>query len=344
MSPKVFITGATGYIGGDALYVLYKAHPNYEYSVLIRTQDKADAVKKAYPSVRVVLGDLDNSAILEEEASRADIVIHTADASDHEGAAKAIAAGLVKGHSKENPGFWLHTGGTGILTYFDSKDNFAGLGTWSEKQFNDLDGVDELTHLPDEAFHRSVDQVVLDCGIKHGDSVKTVIVCPPTIYGKGRGPVAVRSRQAYELAKLIITKGYTPIVGEGKARWNNVHVADLSDVFLLLVEKAVAKDLSSELWGEKGYMFTENGEHVWSDLARLMSKKAVELGYIEDPKEDSLSKDEALDQAGFEAVSWGLNSRGKAERARKVLGWAPHRPSIEGEAVNILKDEKARLE
>ena len=69
------------------------------------------------------------------------------------------------------------------MTYFDSKDDYAGLGTWSDKQFYDLDGVDELTHLPDKAFHRNVDKVVLDCGIKHSDSVKTVIVCPPTIYG-----------------------------------------------------------------------------------------------------------------------------------------------------------------
>ena len=71
-----------------------------------------------------------------------------------------------------------------------------------------------------------------------------------------------------------------------------------------------------------------------------MSKKAVELGYIKDPKEGSLSKDEALEQAGFEAVSWGLNSRGKAERARRFLGWRPQRPSIEDEAESILKDEK----
>jgi hypothetical protein len=106
-----------------------------------------------------------------------------ADASDHEGAAKAIAAGLVRGHSKENPGYWLHTGGTGILTYKDSEDNFRGLGTWSDKEYNDLSGVEELTTLPDEAFHRNVDKIVLDTGTQHQDTVKTVIVCPPTIYG-----------------------------------------------------------------------------------------------------------------------------------------------------------------
>ena len=110
-------------------------------------------------------------------------MVDAADASDHEGAAKAIAAGLARGHSKDNPGYWLHTGGTGILTYKDSENDFQGLGTWTEKQYNDLDGVSELTNLPDEAFHRNVDKIVIEAGTKHSDSVKTVIVCPPTIYG-----------------------------------------------------------------------------------------------------------------------------------------------------------------
>lgn len=147
----------------------------------------------------------------------------------------------------------------------------------------------------------------------------------------------------YELGKLVLTKGCIPIVGQGKARWNSVHVHDLSDVYLLLAEKAAAGDTSDDLWGKHGYMFTENGEHIWSDLARVIGKEAAKQGYISEPKERALSKDEALDQAGFEAVSWGLNSRAKAERARKYLGWKPSRPSIEQEVPEILKQERERL-
>lgn len=65
----------TGYIAGDALYVLNKAHPDYEYAALVRSQEKADKVKAAYPNIRIVLGDLDDSSILEEEAAKADIVL-----------------------------------------------------------------------------------------------------------------------------------------------------------------------------------------------------------------------------------------------------------------------------
>ncbi|KAH8675511.1 hypothetical protein BX600DRAFT_452855 [Xylariales sp. PMI_506] len=342
MAIKVFITGTTGYIGGDAFYALSQAHPDWEYSALIRTQEKADQIKSTYPNLRAVIGDLDSYDLIKNEAARADIVLHTADASDHEPAARAIAEGLSAGHTSEKPGFWLHTSGTGILTYFD--DAAGRFGSWSDQEFNDWDGVEELTGLPDEAFHRNVDKVVLEAGIKHGDKVKTAVVCPPTIYGKGRGPISGRSRQAYGLAEQILKTGYVPIIGEGKARWNSVHVHDLSDAFLLLADAAVAGNLSPEIWGAKGYHLAENGEFVWGDFARLMGKKAFELGYLkEEPKEQPLSRDEAFKIGDFQAVSWGLNSRARAHRLRKVFGWNPHRNSIEEEIPTILKSEKERL-
>lgn len=65
----------TGYIAGDALYELYQKHPDYEYAALVRTQEKADIVKKAFPNVRIVLGGNDDSDILKEEAAKADIVL-----------------------------------------------------------------------------------------------------------------------------------------------------------------------------------------------------------------------------------------------------------------------------
>lgn len=65
----------TGYIAGDALYALNEKHPDYEYSALVRTQEKADIVKKAFPKVRIVLGGNDDSELLKEEAAKADVVL-----------------------------------------------------------------------------------------------------------------------------------------------------------------------------------------------------------------------------------------------------------------------------
>ena len=78
MAPRIFITGVTGYIGGDVLANLHKAHPDHDYHALIRTQDKADGVKKAYPNVTPVLGGLDDYKIIKEQAAKADIVIRMA--------------------------------------------------------------------------------------------------------------------------------------------------------------------------------------------------------------------------------------------------------------------------
>ena len=109
------------------------------------------------------------------------------------------------------------------------------------------------------------------------------------------------------------------------------------------MNKAVARDTSEEIWGAKGYMFTENGEHIWGDLSRAIAKSAASLGYISNTEEYAVGKDEALRLAGFEAVSWGLNSRGKAERANEYLGWKSIRPSIEDCIKEILEDERERL-
>ena len=70
-------TGVTGYIAGDALYALNQKHPDYEYSALVRTQEKADIVKKAFPNIRIVLGGNDDSDLLKEEAAKADVVLRT---------------------------------------------------------------------------------------------------------------------------------------------------------------------------------------------------------------------------------------------------------------------------
>lgn len=67
-------TGSTGYIGGDGLYTIAHAHPEWELSALVRNKDKAAQLTSQYPKVRVVHGDLESSDIIEEEVKNADIV------------------------------------------------------------------------------------------------------------------------------------------------------------------------------------------------------------------------------------------------------------------------------
>lgn len=72
---KIFVTGVTGYIGGDAIYAVTHAHPEYEITCLVRNSDKGAVVVQDYPSFKLVYGDLDSADLIEEEAKKADIVL-----------------------------------------------------------------------------------------------------------------------------------------------------------------------------------------------------------------------------------------------------------------------------
>lgn len=347
-------TGATGYIGGDILYTITRAYPDYEYAALVRGS-KGAIVAAAYPKIRIVDGTLDDAAIIEEESAKADIVIgtkpqismanlnpsliyftDTADSADHAGSATAIAKGLASGHTKDKPAHWLHLSGTGILMWKDIETKTLGEPN-SLPVYNDLEGVSQLTSLPDSAIHRDVDKIVLAAS---SDSVKTAVITPPTIYGRGRGPGNQRSLQVYDLAAKTLKEGQAPVVGRGLTEWDNVHVHDLSNLYVLFLGAIAANDNAQdkELWGANGYFLAENGHHVWGEVSKQVAEAAFDQGYI---KTKELKVVSASQIQGLE-FSWGQNSRGEAKRARKYLGWKPTK-KLEDEIPHIVTSEAALL-
>ncbi|KAK3109429.1 hypothetical protein LTR53_017331 [Teratosphaeriaceae sp. CCFEE 6253] len=261
---KLFVTGATGYIGGDAFHAIAAAHPEYEITALVRNSDKGALVAAVYPKTKLVYGDLDSEELIREEAGKADVVCHFANA-DHEAAATAILTGLAT-HDPARPGFLIHTSGTGSLLY---KDIRAGTyGDASDEIYNDLEGVAKPTSLPDDAPHRHVDKLVLGAAKQFGEHVKTAVVAPPCIYGQGRGPGNRTSHQIPALCRATLQRGKGVQVGAGKTLWGSVHVHDLSRLYLRLVEEAAAGGSTAEwggkpaLWGPEGYFFCESGKLV----------------------------------------------------------------------------------
>lgn len=255
---------------------------------------------------------------------------------DHEASAEAISKGLSQ---RTEPAHWIHTSGTLILGWETIQQGCYGEEL--PKIYNDLDGVKELVTLPDQAAHRVVDKIVLATSATNSH-VKTAIVCPPTIYGPGRGPDNQRSQQAYNGAKCILEgkKGY--LVGKGNNVWHEVHVQDLSDLYLLLGE-AAASNSEKATWNEQGYYLAENGSFVWGDIFKAMTKIAYEKGWIESDATPSLPMDEIRKMAGHGDLQWGTNSRGEAQRAKALLGWKPHRQSLIMELPEIVEGEAKTL-
>ena len=207
-----------------------------------------------FSSIRVVYGTLDDQEILERESSTADIILNFAD-SDHPPSANAIMRGAKK--HELNPVFIIHTSGTGILTWKTVET--SSFGKLEQKVYDDWDGIDEVTSLPDSAAHRNVDKIFLEAG--QSKLVRTAIVCPQSIYGAGRGPGNKRSQQLYNLTRIILTDGEGKRVGKGENRQTHVHIEDLSDLYVLLIE-AAAVGGGEATWGRLGYYFSSVGEQV----------------------------------------------------------------------------------
>ncbi|KAH8727708.1 hypothetical protein GQ44DRAFT_769777 [Phaeosphaeriaceae sp. PMI808] len=132
---KLFLTGATGYIGGDALYTLASTHPELDITALVRNSDKGAKIAAQYSKIRLVYGDLDSAELLIKEAADADIVLHCADC-DHVGAATSLIAGLAQNKKQS---YLIHTSGTGILSFEDfEQDTFGGK---RDTIFDDWDAI-----------------------------------------------------------------------------------------------------------------------------------------------------------------------------------------------------------
>lgn len=134
-------------------------------------------------------------------------------------------------------------------------------GEPSSEVWDDLDGVSSILDLIRSHDSRVVDNYILKIA-KETPSIKTALVLPPIIYGKGQGPVKQRSVQIPALSKVAIERGHAVRAGRGLAAWTNVHVADLARLFTILAEKGAGGSEDENVWSEKGIYLPGVGELV----------------------------------------------------------------------------------
>ena len=180
-----------------------------------------------------------------------------------------------------------------------------------------MDGIEQILNFPDEADHRNVDKIVQAAS---SDAVKIAICCPPTIHGTGSGPVNTRSMQLPRLAMATLEKGFAPYVGAGETEWDHVHVKDVAQLLLKLVDAVQdpSKRDDAEIFGLHGYYFIRSGWHRWSDVARWVAEEASRQGYLPDAVVKSVTQKEMVNSVGS---SYSVNSKGVPQRASKYLGW-----------------------
>lgn len=289
----VFLTGASGYIGGVVAQHLIRA--GHTVRGLTRTPSVVEALAAA--GIDPVVGDLDDVALLAWEAKRADAVVNTAN-SDHRGAVEAFV-GALSGSGK----VLIHTSGTSVIG-----DDAQGRRA-SDTIFDDAAPFTPGDHPIRRARHAIDTTVVGACGA----GFRSVVLCNSLIYGNGTGP----RPQTVLIPPLVAqarSSGVVRVVGQGVNRWSTVHVDDMADLYYLALTDPAAA----------GFYFVEGGRdasflEIGGAIARRMG-----LGPVQ-PWELGVAA--AAWGEGFARYALGANSRVRATRAH-ALGWQPSGPSV----------------
>jgi nucleoside-diphosphate-sugar epimerase len=218
---KVFLTGATGYIGSVVAERLLAA--GHYVTGLARSEAAARKLEAA--GVHSWPGDLHDSERLTQAAREADGVIHTAatgDARAPEADANAVAAILDALDATSKP--FIYTSGVWVL------GNTNGVA----------DEETQLDPTPLVSWRPAVEQRVLAASAR---GVRSIVLRPGMVYGRGGG-------SAGEMVHDGRRKGVVRFVGTGENRWSLIHVDDLADLYVKALEKAPAGTLLMVAAGE----------------------------------------------------------------------------------------------
>jgi nucleoside-diphosphate-sugar epimerase len=287
---RIFVTGASGYIGGSVAVGL--AREGHAVRGLVRSAEKADAIRAL--GITPVMGSLDDRALLIAEARGAEAVVNAA-SSDHRGAVEAFLEAL-RGTEK----ILLHTSGSSIVAD-DARGDFASSAIFDDDH--------RPAPVAERAARVAIDRLVVEAG---GHGVRSAVLCNTLIYGDGLGPHR-DSIQIPMLAAQARKSGIARHVGRGLNIWSSVHLEDMVDLYRLALAKVQPGS----------FMFVENGEASFRDMTAAIARALGVAGPEAWPLEDAAAE-WGLARAVY---TLGSNCRVRGPRARQ-LGWQPRRPSV----------------
>jgi len=100
----------------------------------------------------------------------------------------------------------------------------------------------------------------------------------------------------------------------------NVHINDLSNLYLLILDLALSGKDSNKAFGK--FYFGSVGEHAWGDVAKALAPLLYDRGVVDNAQAVSISWDDTLRYTATNSRS--VSNRGFA------LGWKPIAKSLEG--------------
>jgi nucleoside-diphosphate-sugar epimerase len=302
---RIFLTGATGYVGRAVLDALLRA--GHQVTALVRDSSQASRVaeKGAHPAI----GSLAEPESYRLIADAQDGYVHTAFDRSGKGVAvdrttidvllAAARRPRTAGNPFQGPRFVIYTSGLWVV------------GRTSEP----MDESAPLQPIPIAAWRQAHDQLLLDA---QSDHLRTVVVRAGTVYGDGGGIIG-------DLFKAA-SNGLVRVVGNGNNRWPLVYNRDLADLYVRLAARDDARGV---------FNANDEGDERVNDIVAAISPYLPHR-----PDVRHVPIEEARSKMGPLADALALDQVIRSSRSR-ALGWNPSLHSVSGNAARLLEEWRA---
>lgn len=298
---RVFLTGATGYVGSAVLDALVRG--GHQVTALVRAPSTAEALSRR--GVVPVLGEIGTPKSYVAHAEACDGMIHAALESSKRNEAVDLqaletllpAARRRAGGTHERAPFFIYTSGTWVI----------GKATWP------ADEDTKLNPTPLMGWRPAHEQMVLEAGAD--GAVRTAVVRPGIVYGGARGIIADLVKEA--------TNGLIRVIGNGKQHWPCVYDRDLADLYLKLATNETAAGI---------YHANDEADESVEDIVGAI---ADHVNMRPDVRHVPL--EEARAKMGMVADALALDQKVRSPRAR-ALGWIPSLHSVAGNVARLLEE------
>jgi nucleoside-diphosphate-sugar epimerase len=203
---RIFLTGATGYIGAAVLDALLRS--GHDVTALVRDPEKADGV--AHRGVKPVIGELSKPASYVGAAEASDAIIHAA--LDHSKRGPKVdrqAIDALLGAANRRAA----TGQAAALVYTS--------GVWVLGDTQGRATEESMVNpTPLVEWRPEHERLILDAG----QGVRSAVIRPAIVYGGARGIIGDLLKDA--------ANGLVRVVGEGKNHWPCIYLRDLADLYV----------------------------------------------------------------------------------------------------------------
>src|SRR6266545_1415695 len=303
---RIFLTGATGYIGAAVLDALVRG--GHDVTALVRNNEKAKRVAKrgGHP----VIGDLADPESYRAAAEAQDGYVHTAfDSRSGRGAAidRAVVDTMLDAAKRPRTAgatgpaqrFIIYTSGVWVL------------GPTPDPATEDapINPVDYVSWRPTH------EQLIIDA---NGDRLRAAVVRPGVVYGGRSGIVGDLFKSA--------SNGLVRVIGDGNNHWPLVYDRDLADLYARL---AASEDASGV------YHANDEGDERVNDIV-----DAIKPYLPVKPDVRHVPIEEARNKMGTYADALVLDQVVRSPRAH-ALGWMPTLHSVAGNAARLLEEWRA---